>query len=158
MAKDKPASSDDRIYTIPLRAGWSTVPSHKRANRAVNEIKSFVSKHAKTDETRVSHKLNTYIWKRGNSKPPASVKVKVSVKAGLATARLPDELVIEKKKEGKKPVPKNKIEELKQKAEEMKAGKQEAKKDIKSVKEGKPVEEAAKPVEQKPAEEKAKKQ
>jgi large subunit ribosomal protein L31e len=129
MAKEK-ETPVERVYTIPLRKGRSNTPAGKKANRSVNDVKRFVSRHLKTDDVRISTRLNALIWKRGNSKPPARVKVKVSVKEGIATARLSDEIVLEKKKE-KKPEPKNKIEELKQKAEEMKAGKDAAKKDIK---------------------------
>jgi len=126
MAKEKEISSSgiaDRIYTIPLKKGWLNTRAQGRTNRSVNEIKRFLVRHLKTDDVRISGRLNELVWKRGNSKPPASVKVKVSLKEGIATARLPDEIVIEKK--SKKPEPKNKIEELKQKAEDLKAGKKD---------------------------------
>jgi len=133
MAKERESGSSgvaDRIYTIPLRKGWLNTRYHGRANRSVNDIKRFLIRHLKTDDVRISARLNELIWKRGNSKPPASVKVKVSVKGGIATARLPEEVVIEKK--DKKPEPKSKIEELKQRAEDMKSGKKdEGKKETK---------------------------
>lgn len=133
MAKEKSAIPGDRIYTIPLRRSWSGVPAGQRANRAVNEIKGFLVKHMNAEDVRLSEKLNKLIWSKGNSKPPAKVKVKVSVKEGLAAARLPDEIIIEKKEDKKKPAaPQNKIEELRQKAEAMRSKKSEDKKESKS--------------------------
>jgi len=128
MAKEKLAVSSDRIYTIPLSKRRSKTPLNARAKRTVNDIKRLLEKRAKTDQVKVSPGLNALVWKRGISKPPAKVKVKVSVKDGVATARLPEEIVLEKKA-GKK-VPKSKIEELKEKADGMKSGKEAAKKDI----------------------------
>jgi len=126
MAKEKQAVPAERVYTIPLRAGRSSTPAGSKAGRTVNDVKRFVSRHAKADDVKISARLNALIWKRGIRKPPAKVKVKVSVKDGIATARLPDEIVIEKK-EKKPSEPKGKIEELRQKAEEMKAGKKDGK-------------------------------
>ena len=127
MAKEKAEKVDERMYTIPLRREWQVVPAKKRANRTVRGIRSFVTKHTKAEDVKVSSRLNQLVWKHGIKNPPASVKVKVSIKEGVATARLPEEIVIEKKKEAKKPAPKNKIEELKQKAEGMKSKKEEGK-------------------------------
>ena len=98
MAKEKTGSGnpEERIYTIPLRRAWMKVPMQTRSNRAVNVVIEFLSKHMKTDDVRVSEKVNSLIWKRGPKKPPASVKVKVSMEGGFVMARLLDEAVIKK--------------------------------------------------------------
>jgi large subunit ribosomal protein L31e len=93
--------SSERVYTIPLRAGFLKTRRQDRANRSARMIRGFLSKHVEAGEIKISPRLNQILWKRGNSKPPPSVKVKVRVDDGIATARLPDELVIEKKPEKK---------------------------------------------------------
>jgi large subunit ribosomal protein L31e len=131
MAKEK-AASPDRVYTIPLRKAWIGAPAGKKANMTVNGIKRFITKHTKAGDVRVSMKLNSLVWKRGINKPPAKVKVKVSIKDGVATARLPDEIVIKKKEKKPSAEPKTKMEELKQKAEQMRS-KKDDKKEAKPV-------------------------
>jgi large subunit ribosomal protein L31e len=117
MAKEKAVESVERVYTIPLRRGWSKAPANIRTNRAVNDIKRFLSKHVKVDDVKVSPRLNGLLWKRGSSRPPASVKVKVSVEEETVTARLPDEVVVEKKGESK-----GRLEGLKDKAKALQGG------------------------------------
>jgi len=101
MAKEKESGFEEMIYTIPLRREWLKVPRKKRANRTVNVVKEFLSKHMKASEVNISPKLNEFFWKKGISNPPGSVKVKVSRDKGTVTARLPDELVLDKKADKK---------------------------------------------------------
>jgi len=89
MAKKdkKEEKSEGVVYTIPLRKVFETKPSYKRSSKAVAAVKSFVSKHTKASEVRVSQKLNQEIWEKGGKKPPRRVQVKVTKDdQGVATA------------------------------------------------------------------------
>ncbi len=116
MAKKETSVSEERIYVIPIRREWLKVPRNQRGKRAVNAIRNFLSRHMHSDDIRLSQKLNERIWKSGIKKPPSKVKVKVSVKDGMVTARLPEEIEITK---GEK---KGKLEGLKKKMGGIKKG------------------------------------
>ncbi|RLI96689.1 MAG: hypothetical protein DRO99_04060 [Candidatus Aenigmatarchaeota archaeon] len=98
------ADSKERMYVISLKRDWQKTRRDGRANRSVNVIREYLEKHLKTDNIKISSKLNESLWKRGNSKPPAKVKVKVTESDDVFTVRLPDEVVIEKKEEKKSKV------------------------------------------------------
>lgn len=117
MAKEASVSGE-KIYIIPIRREWLKVPRNRRGKRAVNEVRNFLSRHMHSDDIKLSQKLNKKIWKSGIKKPPSKVKVKVSVKDGVVTARLPEEMVIRKEEKEKK----GKLESLKEKAETIKKG------------------------------------
>lgn len=110
MVKKETSVSGERIYIIPIRREWLKVPRNQRGKRAVGAVRNFLSKHMHSDDIKLSQKLNEMIWKSGIKRPPSRVKVKVSVKDGVVTARLPEEMEI--KKEEKK----GKLESLKEKA------------------------------------------
>lgn len=116
MAKKETSVSEERIYIIPIRREWLKVPRNQRGKRAVNVVRNFLSRHMHSDDIRLSQKLNERIWKSGIKKPPSKVKVKVSVKDGIVTARLPEEIEITK---GEK---KGKLEGLKKKMVGVKKG------------------------------------
>ena len=125
MAK---TSSDERIYTIPLRSSWLPVPRIERNKKAVNTIKLFLSKHMHADDIKISQKLNKLLWKRSIKKPPSSVRVKVKVDSGgIVTASLPEEILKDKteKKKGKKEEKDIKPENKKEKHEDKKTEKHE---------------------------------
>jgi large subunit ribosomal protein L31e len=117
MAKE--TDSAEKIYKIPLTRGWLKAPTKTRANRAVNDIKRYLEKHTKAEQVKVSQKVNELVWRKGIKNPPSSVRVKVIIKDGIATARLPDEKIIEKKVEK----PKGRLEGLKEKAQAVQQGK-----------------------------------
>ena len=118
MPKEKPVEFQERVYTIPLRKAWMKVPSGKRAGRTVNEIRRFLYRHMKVQEVKTSQKLNELLWKRGDGRPPASVKVKIGMEKDTIIARLPDELVIKEEKKDK-----GRLEGLKERAKSMRGGK-----------------------------------
>ncbi|MBI4020781.1 MAG: hypothetical protein HY369_00910 [Candidatus Aenigmarchaeota archaeon] len=91
----------DRVYTIPLRASWVVHPRISRVNRSVNVIRAYLERHAKVDEVKLSAGINEYLWISGAKKPPGAIKVVVSVKEGIAHARLPEEKVALPEKKGK---------------------------------------------------------
>ncbi len=67
----------ERVYTIPLKAA-KQVPMWRRSNRAMSEVKSYLSKHMKTpvENVKIDQSLNEVIWARGNMKPPLKVRVR----------------------------------------------------------------------------------
>jgi large subunit ribosomal protein L31e len=67
----------EQIYTIPLRVVKS-VPSWKRANRAVIEVRSFLVRHMKVElvKIKLDKSINEHLWKRGCEKPPLSIRVR----------------------------------------------------------------------------------
>ncbi len=67
----------ERVYTIPLRA-VKHVPRWRRSNKAMSEVKSYLSKHMKTpvDDVKIDQSLNEVIWARGSQKPPSKVRVR----------------------------------------------------------------------------------
>lgn len=116
MAKDKPTTGTERLYTIPLRHSVRKTPAKERANRSARTIKIFLSRHTKADEVKISPQLNELIWKRGAKSPPPRVRVKISVNENIAMAMLPDEAA-PKKEEKKKE--KSKATGIMKKVEEM---------------------------------------
>ena len=81
---------EERIYTIPLGKAWVR-PRNKRASRAMQIIKDFVTKHMKMDmraeleEERgemprliVTNDVNEKVWSRSIEKPPRKIRVRVA--------------------------------------------------------------------------------
>ena len=67
----------EQIYTVPLR-DVKKVPSWKRANRAVSEVRGFLVKHLKVESTQVKldKSINDLLWERGCKKPPLSIRIR----------------------------------------------------------------------------------
>lgn len=67
----------EQIYTIPLRAARK-VPSWKRANRAVTEVRGYLVRHMKVDSVQVKldKSINERLWEKGCEKPPLSIRVR----------------------------------------------------------------------------------
>jgi len=67
----------EQIYTIPLRA-VRKVPTWKRANRAVTEVRIFIMKHMKVGSVHVKldRSINERLWEKGCEKPPLSIRVR----------------------------------------------------------------------------------
>jgi large subunit ribosomal protein L31e len=81
---------EERIYTIPLQKALIRPPK-KRAPRAMQMIKIFITKHMKLavtvseDEEEeelpqliVSQEVNEKIWDRGIEKPPRKIRVRAA--------------------------------------------------------------------------------
>lgn len=118
MAKDpgKP-SQEERIFNIPLRGEFLKAPKNQRVNRASHTIRSFVSRHMKSFDIKISQKVNESLWIRGIQKPPHSIRVKVSRDSGgTVRVMLPDERVEEPKKEK----PKGRLEQVRETLEKEK--------------------------------------
>ena len=100
---------DERVYTIPLRREWIKYPRGRRVNRSVNVVRSFIRKHTKAEDVKLSVGINEYLWMSGIQKPPGKVKVTVRLEEGKAFARLPEE---------KPPEPEKKTKKVKEKSPE----------------------------------------
>lgn len=94
-AKSKRKKKDDeiveeRFYTIPLQKALVRPPK-KRAPRAMQLVKLFVTKHMKIDmkvseeeeldelpQLVISKEVNEKIWAKGIEKPPRKIKTRVT--------------------------------------------------------------------------------
>jgi len=52
-----------RIYTVPLRDAWKA-SRKRRAERAINLLRSFAMRHMKSDKVKISEEVNELIWER----------------------------------------------------------------------------------------------
>jgi large subunit ribosomal protein L31e len=81
---------EERFYTIPLQKAMIRPPK-KRAPRAVQLVKIFVTKHMKLEmkvseeeeeaelpQLIISQEVNEKIWGKGIEKPPRRIKVRVT--------------------------------------------------------------------------------
>ncbi|GBF09384.1 50S ribosomal protein L31e [Aeropyrum pernix] len=67
------------VYVVNLRrVYWGR--RTRRAIRAVRMVREFVKRHTKADEVVIDNELNNYIWSRSREKPPARVKIIVSIR------------------------------------------------------------------------------
>jgi len=74
-----------RHYTVPLRAAWN-VPRTKRASRAIDEVRKFVSRHMKVQEDEdiwIEEAINHTIWSRGIQKPLRRIHITVTREEGF---------------------------------------------------------------------------
>ncbi len=73
---DKKETSNERVYTIPLKRKVKKTAIYKRTPKAIKTIKEFLKKHMKSNEVKLSKELNETIWSRGIKHPPSKIKVK----------------------------------------------------------------------------------
>lgn len=135
-------NGETRTYTIPLRKEFLKAARWRRSKKAVSVVRTFVSKHTKTEEVKVGRWLNETIWKRGGKNPPSRVRVDVKKEEDYVVVEL-SELPRKAKKEEVKVEEKipEKVEEKKTEKKVKKetpkktskpAAKKTAKKEIKS--------------------------
>jgi len=80
----------EQIYTIPLRCA-SKVPRWKRSKRAMQEVRTYLTRHLKTDadNVKIDRTINEAIWSRGGEKPPRRIRVHaVRFEDGMVEAEL----------------------------------------------------------------------
>lgn len=104
----------ERTYIIPLRKNFIKRAKYKRAKRAVNIVREFLTRHMKSDDVKLGQMINRELWRRGIKNPPGKIKV-VAIKddKGVVKAELFGHKYVEKKREVK--VEKSKLEQLKEK-------------------------------------------
>jgi len=79
----------ERVYTVPLSRAWITA-RHRRTRRAVNILREFAEHHMKSSEIKIDTELNEELWKRGITKPPRRITVKMEKdEDGVVTISLP---------------------------------------------------------------------
>ncbi len=94
---------EEKVYTIPLRKHWIKVSRIDRANTSVDFVKSYLLRHTKTEEIKISPLLNESLWVKGAKKPPAFAKIKVvKDEKGVVNAMLPEEKLEVTEKKGLK--------------------------------------------------------
>ena len=99
----------ERVYTVPLSRAWITA-RHRRTRRAVNILREFAEHHMKSSEIKIDTELNEVLWKRGITKPPRRITVKMEKdEDGVVTISLPKET--KRKSEVETPKPMEKKEE-----------------------------------------------
>jgi large subunit ribosomal protein L31e len=65
----------EQIYVVPLRV-VDGVPRWKRGNRAIKEIRTYLSRHMKSEDIKLDKSINERIWARGNEKPPSKIRIR----------------------------------------------------------------------------------
>ena len=77
--------ANEIVYTIPLGKVYESKPCYKRANKAIAEIRRYLVRHSKIDDSRIKldNKLNELINARGSKKPPRKIQVKAVKKPKL---------------------------------------------------------------------------
>ena len=88
--KEEEEIVEERTYTIPLQKALVRPPK-KRAPRAMQLIKAFVTKHMKLEmkvseeeeeeelpQLIISKEVNEKVWRRGIEKPPRRIKVRAA--------------------------------------------------------------------------------
>src|SRR4030067_967892 len=85
---------EERVYTVPLGKA-SVRPPKKRATRAIQLIRAFITKHMKLEirleeeeeegelpKHIISKEVNEKIWDRGIEKPPRKIRVRAAKDSG----------------------------------------------------------------------------
>ena len=144
-----------RKYTVPLRQCYKRTRVY-RSQRAINEVRAFISKHMKVsaDNVVLEESINKEIWAKGGKKVVPRITIEIEKKDGKAIAWIagkrkvieapkPEKKEAKKKEEPAKEEPK-KEEKPEEKAEETeKAAKEKPKKGEQKV-----VKEKVKPAKQ----------
>ena len=80
----------ERIYTIPLRE-VKAGSRNKAANRAVRAVRTFLSKHMKSEDIWLDAAVNERLWAHGMYKIPSKIRVRaVKFDDGVVEVSLPE--------------------------------------------------------------------
>jgi large subunit ribosomal protein L31e len=115
----------ERTYTIPLRKAFLKAPTYLRTNRAVREVRSYLTRHMKSANVKLGEELNKTLWARGDSKPPHHVTVVAKKEDDVVYAELAGKDFVKKDfsaKEDEKPAKKASKPAKETKTEEHAAG------------------------------------
>lgn len=81
----------EQIYVIPLKM-TGRVPRWKRGNRAIKEIRQYLTRHMKSEDIKLDRSINERIWDRGIEKPPSRIRVRaMKFEDGQVQAELAEE-------------------------------------------------------------------
>ncbi len=80
----------ERIYTIPLRKAHHGTRS-KRANRAVRDVRAFLTRHMKSEQIWLAGEVNELLWSRGKYTIPSRIRVRATrFSDGVVEVTLPE--------------------------------------------------------------------
>ncbi len=80
----------ERIYTIPLRKAHHGTRT-KRANRAVRDVRAFLTRHMKSEQIWLAGEVNEALWSRGKYTIPSRIRVRATrFSDGVVEVTLPD--------------------------------------------------------------------
>ncbi len=81
----------ERVYTIPLRDAHHGKRS-KRADRAVRNVRDFLTRHMKSQNIWISGEVNEALWARGKYTIPSKIRVRATRFAdGVVEVTLPEQ-------------------------------------------------------------------
>ncbi len=84
------SSELERIYTIPLRRAKHGTRS-KRADRAVRDVRDFLTRHMKSEQIWIAGEVNESLWSRGKFTIPSKIRVRATrFDDGVVEVTLPD--------------------------------------------------------------------
>lgn len=87
---DKTTKELERIYTIPLRKVMHS-PRNHRTDRAVRAVKTYLSKHMKSEEIWIDNAVNEKLWERGMYRIPSKIRVRaLKFDDGVVEVTLPE--------------------------------------------------------------------
>ena len=87
---DKTTKELERIYTIPLRNVMHS-PRNHRTDRAVRAVKTYLSKHMKSEEIWIDNSVNEKLWERGMYRIPSKIRVRaLKFDDGVVEVTLPE--------------------------------------------------------------------
>ncbi len=135
---------ESRTYTVPLRRGFQRTPKWRRSKRAVDVLKKFAMRHARSKEVKVGRWANEFIWERGGHNPPAEVVVNITKQKDTANVelatlpakakRLAEKAETKQETKRKREAAKKVREEIEKKKEDYKKKKEEEKEKIEASK------------------------
>jgi len=73
-------TGESRQYIVPLRREFLKTPKWRRTKKAMSALRSFIVKHTKTEDIRISRWVNEAMWARSGKRPPSKIAVKVEKK------------------------------------------------------------------------------
>lgn len=68
---------EERVYVIPLWKVRSTGRGLYRTKKAIHFLRSFIIRHMKNPNVKISSEVNEELWSRGIRNPPRRIKVRV---------------------------------------------------------------------------------
>jgi large subunit ribosomal protein L31e len=70
--------AEQRIMTVNMRRGIEKVPPYKRAAAAAKYLRSFIKRHMKAADVKLTQEVNNEIFSRGMKDPRVRIRVMCS--------------------------------------------------------------------------------
>ena len=86
---------EERIYIVPLWRSWISGRGYRRAKKAVRYLRKFVSRHMRSDDIKISPKINEIIWRNGIRNPPRKIKIRVVLGSDQVVYVMPAEEMLD---------------------------------------------------------------